>query len=170
LKSEPQSDSLTLKGCFRKANASGKMVLVLSSWFGLGFLPGAPGTFATLGALPLVAVMNRQGVLYGALSLLAFIMVALWVSERARKFLLQDDPREIVIDEVAGLLVTFFLLPLSWLSLPLGFVLFRVFDITKPFPIRRLEKIRGGAGILLDDILAGIYANLSLRILLFIFL
>jgi phosphatidylglycerophosphatase A len=97
-------------------------------------------------------------------------MVAILVSDRARKFLLGDDPQEIVIDEVAGLLVTFFLLPLSWLSLPLGCVLFRVFDMSKPFPIRRLEKIRGGAGIVLDDILAGVYANLSVRILLFIFL
>ena len=142
---------------------------MLSSWFGLGFIPGAPGTFAALGALPLVVVMNKLGVLYGAPYLLAFIAVALWVSDRARQYVLQDDPQEIVIDEVAGLLVTFFLLPSSWLGLLLGFVLFRVFDISKPFPIRRLEKIRGGAGIVLDDIVAGIYANLSLRILLLLF-
>ena len=145
------------------------MVLALSSWFGLGFIPGAPGTFAALGALPLVVVMNKLGVLYGALYLLAFIAVALWVSDRARQYVLQDDPQEIVIDEVAGLLVTFFLLPSSWLGLLLGFVLFRVFDISKPFPIRRLEKIRGGAGIVLDDIVAGIYANLSLRLFLSFF-
>lgn len=142
---------------------------MLSSWFGLGFIPGAPGTLATLCALPLVVVMNKLGVLYGALCLLAFITIALWVSDRARKFVLQDDPQEIVIDEVAGLLVTFFLLPSSWRGLLLGFVLFRVFDISKPFPIRRLEKIRDGAGIVLDDIAAGLYANLSLRILLLLF-
>jgi phosphatidylglycerophosphatase A len=73
----------------------------------------------------------------------------------------------VVIDEVAGFLLTLFLLPSSLLILSLGFVLFRFFDILKPFPIRTLEKkVKGGMGIVLDDVLAGIYANLSLRLIL----
>jgi len=163
LMSKPQSDSLTLKGCFRRATVSEKMLLVLSTWFGIGFIPGAPGTWAGLASLPLVIVKGRLCAFYETLSLLAFIVIAVWICERAEKFVSRRDPPEIVIDEAAGLLVTFFLLPISWLSLVSGFVLFRIFDIFKPFPIRRVEGIRGGAGIVCDDIVAGIYANLGLR-------
>jgi phosphatidylglycerophosphatase A len=78
----------------------------------------------------------------------------------------RDDPAEVVIDEVAGILITFFLLPLSWLQLCFGFVLFRLFDILKPYPVRRLEKLKGGFGIVADDLMAGVYANLCLRLLI----
>jgi len=81
----------------------------------------------------------------------------------------QDDPKEVVIDEVAGFLLTIYLLPLSWLSIALGFIMFRFFDILKPFPIRRLERIGGGTGIVIDDLVAGVYASLSINIL-FLFL
>jgi phosphatidylglycerophosphatase A len=73
----------------------------------------------------------------------------------------------VVIDEVAGLLVTMFLVPLSWLALGLGFTLFRFFDILKPYPVRQAERLRGGLGIVMDDLLAGLYAHICLRIILF---
>ena len=78
-----------------------------------------------------------------------------------------SDPSEVVIDEVAGFLLTMFLLPLSWLTLGLGFILFRVFDILKPYPIKQAEKLRGGLGIVMDDLVAGIYAHLCVRLILF---
>ena len=73
------------------------------------------------------------------------------------------DPGEVVSDEVAGFMVTLYLLPFSWPFLAGGFVLFRLLDILKPFPIRRLERLPGGAGVVLDDVAAGILANLILR-------
>ena len=79
----------------------------------------------------------------------------------------RNDPSEVVIDEVAGFFAATFFLPPSLLVMALGFVLFRFFDILKPYPIRRLEALKGGWGIVMDDLLAGLYANLGLRIILF---
>jgi phosphatidylglycerophosphatase A len=169
LMSEPRSDSFTLRKSFAKAGASERAALVLATWFGVGFLPKAPGTFATLATVPLAVLLNRLGALSGGLILVAFLWLALWSADQAWKLAGRDDPQEIVVDEAAGFLVTLFLAPLTWLSLVLGVVLFRVFDIWKPFPVRRAERIRGGAGILLDDIAAGVYANLSLRVILLLF-
>ena len=121
-------------------------------------MPKAPGTFGTLAAVPMAIAVNYLGAIYGAFSLAIFISVAVLTSGLSRKLIGREDPPEIVIDEAAGFAVTLFLLPLSWFSLSLGFLLFRLFDIFKPFPIRRLEKIKGGIGIVLDDLLAGVYA------------
>ena len=164
--SESQTDRLTLLESFEKADFLGRTAVVLSSWFFVGLIPVASGTFGTLAAMPLVFVPNIFGPLFGALFILIFVALAFWASDLSQKSLGKKDPSEIVIDEVAGFLVTMFLLPLSWLSLFLGFILFRIFDIIKPFPIRRLEKIKGGPGIVLDDLLAGVYAHIVLRILL----
>lgn len=168
--SEPQSDTLTLKESFRKAHFLEKMALCLSSWFGSGLMPVAPGTFATLTAVPLVMVLNILGSFYEALVLMILIPVAVWSAGLCEKRLGRVDPPEIVIDEVAGFLLTLFFLPLSWITLCFGFVLFRFFDILKPYPIGRLEKkVRGGKGIVLDDLLAGVYANLSLRLVIYFY-
>ena len=168
--SKPQSDTLSLRDAFRKADFPGKLALALASWFYAGLMPGAPGTFGTLMAVPLILALNHLGEFYEGLALLLLIPTAIWASSLSERHLGRNDPPEVVIDEVAGFLLTLFLLPLSWLTLSLGFVLFRFFDIAKPFPIRWLEKrVRGGTGIVLDDLLAGVYANLSLRFLLLLF-
>jgi len=168
--SELQSDTLNLRESFGKASFFGKTALLLSCWFGAGLMPKAPGTFGTLVALPLVMVMNYIGGFYGTLFLMIFIPIAIWSSGLTQRLMGQDDPSEVVIDEVAGFLCTLFLLPSSWLILFLGFVLFRFFDILKPVPIGMLEKkIPGGAGIVIDDLVAGVYANLCLRIFLLFF-
>ena len=167
--SEPQSDTLTLRESFRKAGFFEKLALCLSLWFGAGLMPKVPGTFGTLAAVPIALVMNDLGVFYQILFLMIFIPMAVWSSGLSQRLLGRNDPPEVVIDEVAGLLLTIFLLPTSWITLSLGFILFRLFDILKPFPIRRLEKgIKGGTGIVLDDILAGIYANLCLRLVIYL--
>jgi phosphatidylglycerophosphatase A len=165
--SEPQSDTLTFRDAFRKADFSVKSALCFASWFGAGLMPVAPGTFGTLAALPLVLILSHMGELYEGLALLFLVPSAVWSSSLSERCLGRNDPREVVVDEVAGFLLTFFLLPLSWLTLCLGFVLFRFFDIAKPFPIRWFEKnFRGGTGVVLDDLMAGIYANLGLRLLM----
>ena len=160
--SEIQSDRLTLREAFNKAGYSGKTALCLSTWFGVGALPGAPGTFGTIGAIPLAIWMMYTGVLFDFLLLIFIILIGLWASGRSQKMLGRHDPSEVVIDEVAGYVLTVFLHPPSWIAIGAGFVLFRFFDICKPFPIRRLEKMPGGLGIVADDLMAGIYANLCL--------
>lgn len=154
---------------FRKAGPVDKLALVLSSCFGLGLIPVAQGTVATLASLPLVTVIARLGPVAGAYALFFFILLALWSSVRSAGALQKEDPAEVVIDEAAGLLLTLFLLPATGFNLCLGFVLFRLFDILKPYPIRRLEKIRGGAGIMLDDLMAGVFGNICLRLIALVF-
>ena len=154
---------------FRKASLPDKLALLLSSCFGVGLVPAAQGTFGTLAAMPLAAAIAQLSPVAGAYVLFFFILMAIRVSARSAAALGNDDPGEVVIDEAAGLLVTLFLLPATMPNLWLGFVLFRLFDILKPYPIRRLEKIGGGAGIVLDDLLAGIYANLCIRFVTLVF-
>jgi phosphatidylglycerophosphatase A len=157
-----------LKKAFKEADFAGKTALILASWFGSGLAPVAPGTFGTLAGVPLVLLMGCLGSIQALLFLLGFIALAVWSAEATRKMLARSDPSLVVIDEVAGFLLTLFLTPLSLVHVCIGFLLFRVFDIFKPFPIRNLERLKGGLGIVADDLLAGVYANLSLRFLLFL--
>jgi phosphatidylglycerophosphatase A len=150
---------------FRKARILDKTALVLSSCFGLGLMPVAQGTFGSLAGIPVAIALDRISPLAHAYFLFFFVLLAVWASERSAGALQKDDPAEVVIDETAGLLLTLFLLPATGLNLSLGFILFRLFDILKPYPIRRSEKVGGGAGIVLDDLLAGVYGNLCLRLL-----
>lgn len=143
---------------FRKSGFCGKTALVLSTWFGSGCLPIAPGTFGTLAAVPLILVLNNFGIWYSAVTLLIVVGIAVWSAGLAQDLLEKKDPSEIVIDEVAGFLLATTFLPFSWLSLGLVFFLFRFFDILKPYPIKHLERLRGGIGIVMDDLLAGLYA------------
>jgi len=154
---------------FRKAALPDKLALVLSSCFGVGLIPVAQGTFGTLAAIPLAMALDRLTPTAGAYVLFFFILLAVWVSARSAGALEKEDPGEVVIDEVAGFLLTLFLLPTTAFNLCVGFILFRLFDILKPYPIRRLEKIGGGAGIVLDDLLAGVCGNICLRLIAFVF-
>jgi len=167
--SEPQSDNLTLKESLGRADFINKTALILSSWFGIGLIPRMPGTVGTLAAIPIGIAMNRLGLYLGAIFLVISIVAAIWSAGVTERILGRDDPSEVVIDEVAGFLLTIYLLPLSWRSIALGFIMFRFFDILKPFPIKRLERIGGGTGIVLDDLGAGVYAALSINFL-FVFL
>ena len=94
--------------------------------------------------------------------------MAIWLADASEKLIKKKDPGCIVIDEIAGMLVTLAGLPFNFFTVVVGFVLFRLLDIFKPFPIRYLErKIPGGAGIVVDDIVAGIIANITLRIIVY---
>jgi len=165
LKSHTHSGTLSFRGSFQQADFLGRIGLVLSTWFCAGLMPKAPGTFGTMAAVPVALFMRHLGEIHGLLFAVFFICVSLWASGASRKLLEGEDPSEIVIDEVAGFLVTMSFISWSWSTLISGFFLFRAFDILKPFPIRRLERLGGGAGIVLDDIMAGVYANLCLRVI-----
>ena len=147
-----------------------RVVIFLATGFYIGYMPFAPGTFGTLIGLPVCYLMTRLHVGLALTGVVLFIFLAIGLASKAEKVSKQKDPAHIVIDEIAGLLVAFTGLPFNLVTALGGFVLFRAFDILKPFPIRLLEKkISGGSGIVLDDVLAGIYANLILRILMGMF-
>jgi phosphatidylglycerophosphatase A len=166
LMSKSRSDNVPLRSVFRTSGLPGKAAVVLSTWFGAGLLPAAPGTFGTLAALPLIGLMKAQGVPFQVGLLGMVIVLALWSTGRYQDLTGRQDPPEVVIDEVAGFSLTMVLLPASWLSLGLGFLAFRLFDIWKPFPIKRLEILRGSTGTVMDDLAAGLYAAAAVRILL----
>ncbi|HNX68768.1 MAG TPA: phosphatidylglycerophosphatase A [Candidatus Omnitrophota bacterium] len=129
---------------------------------GVGFLPKAPGTWGSLFGLLLVFLTRWNGYLYG----MVFIFLMVWGALAYRKITDPDpDPQYIVIDEVCGIFVTFMLIPWTWVTASLGFLLFRLFDIFKPFPIRSLERIPGYWGILADDLGAGFCAWIILFLL-----
>jgi phosphatidylglycerophosphatase A len=156
-----------LKKAFHQAGGEGKIALILASWFGSGLAPVAPGTFGTLAGLPLAVFMGLLGVVHALVFVFLFIAVSVWAADVSHGILAKKDPPVVVVDEVAGLLLAVFLVPLTVGHVGAGFLFFRLFDVWKPFPIKHLEKLRGGFGIVADDLLAGVYANLSLRLLFF---
>jgi phosphatidylglycerophosphatase A len=144
---------------------------VLSTFFGLGLLPGAPGTYASaaaLGAYLALSYLGAPDIIVVAL-LCAAVALCIWLTPWARDHFGKEDPREFVLDEVAGFFLAMLFVPAraAWLAGAVGFVLFRFFDIVKPFPIRRAEKAPHNLGIVADDLLAGVYANIALRLILY---
>ncbi len=136
---------------------------IISSFFFLGNSPIAPGTAGTLGAIPLYYLMvTYLGDIQYMVCLLLLTVLAIKVSTNAEKIYKREDPGEVVIDEVVGFLVTMAFIAPTILNVALGFFLFRALDILKPFPCRRLEKLHGGYGIVLDDVAAGVWANILL--------
>ena len=143
-------------------------VHLLTFGFGSGLAPKAPGTFGTLAAIPIyLGVAYFLNItLYIAVTVFV-ALVGIWICGRTAKDLGVHDYKGIVWDEIAGFLCTMILVPVSWLTVLLGFLLFRLFDIWKPWPICLLDKhIDGGLGIMLDDIAAGLLACACLHMLL----
>lgn len=146
-----------------------RAILFVATGFFIGTVPFAPGTFGSLIGLPVCFLLSRLNLLQSVIYILVFILFAIGIASAAEKILKQKDPGQIVIDEIAGLMVTFAGLPFNLKTALAGFVIFRVFDILKPFPIRILERrVGGGTGVVLDDVLAGVYGNLILRLVIYI--
>jgi phosphatidylglycerophosphatase A len=146
-----------------------RAVLFLATGFFVGTVPFAPGTFGTIIGLPVCFLISKLNIFLAVICALLFIFFAIWVAAAAGKILKKEDPAEIVIDEIAGLIVTFVGLPFTPKTAIAGFVIFRAFDILKPFPIRTFEeKVAGGPGIVLDDVMAGIYGNIILRLAIYL--
>lgn len=148
---------------------SDKHILLLATGFGSGNAPFSPGTFGSAAALPLCVLVWLLGLAFGTpfafLLITALVIVSIVVAEEAEKLLGEKDPPCVVIDEFAGMLITFAGISLTWEVAIVGFLLFRFFDILKPIPVRTLEKILpGGAGIVMDDVAAGVMAGLVLQI------
>jgi phosphatidylglycerophosphatase A len=161
-----------------------RVSLAIATAFGLGYLPKAPGTFGSLGGVALFALFWSRLFHYKAFDIyvhdIYFVIlpqgftmlftllvsgVGVFTASYAARYLGKKDPQIIVIDEVSGQLISYFGIGAgtpNWKYLLLGFILFRVFDIWKPFPARQAESLPGGLGIMADDWIAGIYAALGL--------
>ncbi len=143
-----------------------KIVVFFATGFYTGYAPIVPGTFGTLVGIPLALILSLLSLWQSTVILVLMIAVSCWVADKAEKIYGMKDPNDIVIDEVVGYLVTVWALPISWGVVLAGFILFRVLDILKPFPIRKIEqRIPGGAGVVMDDVLAGIYGCMILHVL-----
>lgn len=130
---------------------------IIATWFGCGKVPKGPGTAGSLGAVPLYLLVAQFGQLGVATAALVVTLVGVWAATVVARDLGVEDPQVVVVDEVAGVLVT--MLPIthaSWQALLAGLLLFRLFDIMKPWPIRKFEALPAGWGIVMDDVAAGI--------------
>lgn len=144
-------------------------ILFLATGGYIGLIPAAPGTFGSLLGIPLAWLVSMLPAAGEIAAIIVFAAGAMWVAAKAESLLGRTDPGAIVIDEVAGILVTFLLIPLTVGTAAAGFVLFRILDIAKPFPIRLLERhLAGGVAVVADDLAAGAAANIALRILLWL--
>lgn len=142
---------------------------LLATWFGCGYAPKAPGTAGTLGAIPLVYLFSSFSELKYLSVTICFAGFSILVAHLYETIIAPDthDASELVIDEVAGFLVTMALVPFTVKWVIAGFVIFRIFDMLKPFPISYIDKkVLGGVGAVADDLLAGILSNIVLQVLL----
>ncbi len=144
-----------------KTSDPSKLVRMIATGCGSGLLPIAPGTWGSLFALPLAAVLVFVGGawLLSAATLVAFV-AGVWASGKYEKAMGKTDPGAVVIDEVVGQWLAILPVALDWHYYVVAFFLFRFTDITKPWPARAAERRHGGVGIMLDDVVAGIYAGL----------
>jgi phosphatidylglycerophosphatase A len=142
-----------------------RRVAVFVCSFGyIGFFPFAPGTVGSVAGVGVYIAAKHAAVSYlDVLLIVGLFVTGVALTRPCEEDLRCIDPGPIVIDEVMGMLITLFMIPVGWLGILLGFLLFRVLDVLKPFPARRLERLHGGLGVMSDDAMAAIYANLLLR-------
>ncbi len=156
---------------FQKANdkkgTPERIIIFIASGLYLGFMPKAPGTWGSILGIPLYLLVSRIAPLpVDIILLLLFLLFSSWIADRAGKLFHCTDASQIVVDEVVGMWTALVGAPFSPVIIGLAFILFRFFDILKPFPIRQLEKkIPGGVGVVMDDIIAGVFANIGWHLL-----
>lgn len=141
------------------------LVKLLSSFFYIGRLPLMPGAFGSLGAAALIWICRGSAVIYFALTVV-FLVLGFFVSGSAEKAFGKKDAECIVIDEVAGMFLSLLFLPVNLTTLFCAFILFRAFDSLKIYPADKVQLLGGSRGVMFDDIIAGIYSNLILQVVL----
>lgn len=143
-----------------------RFIKLLATWFGAGLSPWAPGTMGTLGAIPFYLALAQLPLWLYGVTVAAFSVFSCWVCGHGERVFGERDPGKIVIDEVAGYLVAMTAVPCTWKTVLAGFVLFRFFDICKIPPARYFDRqMKNGFGVVLDDIVAGIYSCVALHLL-----
>lgn len=144
-----------------------RLALLIATTLGVGYAPIAPGTFGSVAGLVLWAVLPPAPAVQLAAILIVFA-IGSWSGTIAERHFGRTDPGQVVIDEVLGMLVTLFLNPVGWGGAVAGFFLFRLADIVKPWPANRFERLPGGLGVMADDAMAAVYANIALRVALMV--
>lgn len=148
-----------------QASLSRRVGLLIATFGYVGYFPIAPGTAGSAAALLLYALVRWLGTPAAELTIMvAVLIVGVWAAHAAERALNLKDPGVVVIDEVLGMLMTLAFMPLSLWGILAAFLLFRVFDVIKPFPAGRLEHLPGGLGIMADDAMAGVYGQILMRI------
>ena len=138
----------------------------LALGFGSGLLPKAPGTYGTLAAIPLYLLLAPTSMSTYLIIVMIMSVAGIYICGKAAKDAGVHDHGAIVWDEIVGFLITMFMVPLSWQSIVVGFILFRIFDIFKPWPISYIDKnLHGGLGIMVDDIIAGLAALFCMHLI-----
>lgn len=144
-----------------------RLALLIATSGYLGFAPVAPGTVGSAAGVALFYLVRLADVAWAEPALIvALFATGVWAASRVEQQLGRTDPGLVVIDEVVGMLITLAWVPVTPLGAFVGFLLFRVLDVVKPWPSRQLESLHGGLGIMSDDAMAGVYGNLLLRGLL----
>jgi phosphatidylglycerophosphatase A len=134
-----------------------------------GYFPIAPGTVGSAVGLLVYLLVAWAGLPIVEIGAIALTFAAgAWAATHAERFFGSIDPGPVVIDEVLGMLITLAFIPAGWEAMLAGFLLFRVFDVIKPYPANRIERFHGGFGIMADDAMAGVYANLAVRALIWL--
>lgn len=145
-------------------NFKGKIALFVATGAYVGKIPFAPGTFGSLLGLLICFLLSLVSLSVAALVAIVLVLVAVWASEHAERLMGKKDPGSVVIDEIAGMVIAVIGIQFSVMTAISGFVLFRLLDIIKPPPVRFFQDdLPGGAGIVMDDVAAGIIANILLR-------
>jgi phosphatidylglycerophosphatase A len=147
---------------------SEKIIKLLAAGFGSGLTPFAPGTIGTLVGIPICLVCLPLTWPLRFLVVVVLSALAIFISGRAEMIYQKKDDQRIVIDEIAGFQVAMLPVAITGLHLCVAFVLFRIFDIWKPFPIRNLQQLPGGWGVVIDDVAAGIYAGIVMLLLTYL--
>jgi phosphatidylglycerophosphatase A len=146
-----------------------RLAVLLATVSYVGHFPIAPGTAGSAAALPLFFLLRMTGSpAVEVIVILVLLAAGCWAGSVAETHYARTDPGYVVLDEVVGMLVTLLFVPVSFTGAIVGFLLFRLFDIVKPFPARQCERLHGGVGIMADDVVAGIYGNLALRAILYL--
>jgi phosphatidylglycerophosphatase A len=141
-----------------------RLALFIATGGYVGYVPIAPGTFGSALGLVLLWAMRTVGDVGLEIVVLVLVLVlGVWSGSVAERYAGRVDPGIVVIDEVAGMLITMLLIPVTALSALAGFLVFRALDILKPWPARRLERLPGGFGIMADDVMAAVYGNLVMH-------
>ena len=138
------------------------VALAFATVCGVGYAPIAPGTFGSAAGLLLWWLLPSTPAVQVSAILVLFV-VGSWSGSVAERHFGRTDPGQVVVDEVLGMLITLLFNPVGWAGAFLGFLIFRVADVIKPYPANRLERLRGGVGVMADDAMAAVYANLVLR-------
>lgn len=144
-----------------------RLAVLLATSGGAGYAPIAPGTAGSAVGVVIYLLTYKLSAVAQIALVVVVSVIGVWAADEGARHFQRDDPGQVVIDEVAGQLLTLLLTGVGWVGAIVGFFIFRVLDVIKPWPARRLEHLHGGLGIMADDLMVALYGNILVRVLIF---